>query len=68
MRELWQTGYMHNRVRMIVGHSSKKPLHDWRRGKLGSGIVYLMQALLVIQPAGSGLRNWNRLNTIFQNF
>ena len=34
MRELWQTGYMHNRVRMIVGSFLvKNLLHDWRRGE-----------------------------------
>jgi len=34
MRELWQTGYMHNRVRMIVGSFLvKNLLLDWRHGK-----------------------------------
>ncbi|KKB96116.1 Deoxyribodipyrimidine photo-lyase [Candidatus Arcanobacter lacustris] len=34
MRELWQTGYMHNRVRMIVGSFLvKNLLIDWRYGK-----------------------------------
>lgn len=33
MRELWQTGYMHNRVRMIVGSFLvKNLLLDWRFG------------------------------------
>ncbi|MBT8147104.1 MAG: DNA photolyase family protein, partial [Gammaproteobacteria bacterium] len=33
MRELWQTGYMHNRVRMIVASFLiKNLLIDWRRG------------------------------------
>ncbi|RDV25959.1 deoxyribodipyrimidine photo-lyase [Alteromonas aestuariivivens] len=33
MRELWQTGYMHNRVRMIVGsYLVKNLLIDWRQG------------------------------------
>lgn len=33
MRELWQTGYMHNRVRMIVGSFLvKNLLLDWRLG------------------------------------
>ena len=33
MRELWQTGYMHNRVRMIVGSFLvKNCLLDWRLG------------------------------------
>ena len=34
MRELWQTGYMHNRVRMIVGSFLvKNQLIDWRKGE-----------------------------------
>jgi deoxyribodipyrimidine photo-lyase len=34
MRELWQTGYMHNRVRMIVGSFLVKNLMiDWRHGE-----------------------------------
>ncbi|XOV80104.1 MAG: cryptochrome/photolyase family protein [Aestuariibacter sp.] len=34
MRELWQTGYMHNRVRMIVGSFLvKNLLQDWRDGE-----------------------------------
>jgi deoxyribodipyrimidine photo-lyase len=34
MRELWQTGYMHNRVRMIVGSFLVKNLRiDWRLGE-----------------------------------
>jgi deoxyribodipyrimidine photo-lyase len=34
MRELWRTGYMHNRVRMIVGSFLVKNLMiDWRRGE-----------------------------------
>lgn len=34
MRELWHTGYMHNRVRMIVGSFLvKNLLIDWREGE-----------------------------------
>ena len=34
MRELWQTGYMHNRLRMIVGSFLVKNLRiDWRKGE-----------------------------------
>ncbi len=34
MRELWQTGWMHNRVRMIVASFlTKHLLIDWRRGE-----------------------------------
>lgn len=34
MRELWRTGYMHNRVRMIVGSFLvKNLLIDWRKGE-----------------------------------
>lgn len=35
MRELWQTGYMHNRVRMIVGSFLvKHMLTHWRQGEV----------------------------------
>jgi deoxyribodipyrimidine photo-lyase len=34
MRELWQTGWMHNRVRMITASFLVKHLRiDWRRGE-----------------------------------
>ena len=34
MRELWQTGYMHGRARMIVGSFLVKNLRiDWRHGR-----------------------------------
>jgi deoxyribodipyrimidine photo-lyase len=34
MRELWQTGWMHNRVRMTAAsYLVKNLLHDWRRGQ-----------------------------------
>lgn len=34
MRELWETGYMHNRVRMIVGSFLvKNLLHHWHSGR-----------------------------------
>ena len=34
MRELWETGYMHNRVRMVVASFLvKNLLIDWRRGE-----------------------------------
>ena len=34
MRQLWQTGYMHNRLRMIVGSFLvKNLLIDWRYGE-----------------------------------
>ncbi len=34
MRELWQTGWMHNRVRLIVGSFlAKHLLTDWRKGE-----------------------------------
>ncbi|MGE0432301.1 MAG: deoxyribodipyrimidine photo-lyase, partial [Planctomycetota bacterium] len=34
MRQLWQTGWMHNRVRMVVASFlTKHLLHDWRHGE-----------------------------------
>ena len=56
MRELWQTGYMHNRVRMITGSFLVKNLQlHWRHGERWFGIHSLMQILLIIAPAGNGL-------------
>ena len=41
MRELWQTGYMHNRTRMIVGSFLvKNLLHHWKKGEEWFGIVF----------------------------
>jgi deoxyribodipyrimidine photo-lyase len=43
MRELWQTGYMHNRVRMVVGSFLvKNLLIHWQYGAKWLMIVYLM--------------------------
>ena len=33
MRQLWQTGYMHNRVSMIVGSFLVKILIHWKYGQ-----------------------------------
>ncbi|MBD3419671.1 MAG: deoxyribodipyrimidine photo-lyase, partial [Chitinivibrionales bacterium] len=47
MRELNQTGFMHNRVRMIAASFLVKDLHiDWRRGEL-----YFAQHLMDYDPA-----------------
>ena len=44
MRQLWQTGHMHNRLRMIVGSFLVKNLPSiGRKAKPGFGIVYAMQ-------------------------
>lgn len=53
MRELNQTGYMHNRVRMIVASFLVKDLHiDWREGE-----KYFAQKLLDYDPAVNN-GNW----------
>jgi len=40
MRELWRTGVMHNRVRMVVASFLVKHLLiDWREGEKGFGIA-----------------------------
>ena len=56
MRELWQTGYMHNRPRMIVSSFLvKNLLIHWRRGERnGFGIVFSMQMQPVILLVGNG--------------
>jgi len=53
MRELNTTGYMHNRVRMIVASFLTKDLHiDWRRGE-----KYFAQKLIDYDPAVNN-GNW----------
>jgi len=53
MRELNQTGYMHNRVRMIVASFLTKDLHiDWRWGE-----KYFAQQLIDYDPAVNN-GNW----------
>ena len=55
MRELNQTGYMHNRARMIVASFLTKDLHiDWRWGE-----KYFAQTLLDYDPAvNNGSWQW----------
>lgn len=49
MRELWQTGYMHNRVRMIVASFlTKHLLIDWRLGE-----QWFWDTLLDADPANN---------------
>lgn len=53
MRELWQTGYMHNRVRMIVASFlAKHLLIDWREGE-----QWFWDTLVDADPA-SNPGNW----------
>ena len=49
MRQLWQTGWMHNRVRMIVGSFLVKDLLiDWREG-----LKWFWDTLLDADPANN---------------
>ena len=53
MRELWQTGYMHNRVRMITASFlCKHLLIDWRWGE-----AYFAEKLLDFELS-SNIGNW----------
>lgn len=53
MRELWETGYMHNRVRMIVASLlSKNLMIDWRLGE-----QWFWDTLLDADPANNP-GNW----------
>ena len=55
MRELWQTGYMHNRLRMIVGSFLVKNLMiHWRWGEKWFGIRFWMLTWPTTVPVGSG--------------
>ena len=66
MRELWATGYMHNRVRMIAASFLIKDLLiDWREGETGSGTPWSMRISPTIRRVGSGLRVPGRCGTLF---
>ena len=53
MRELWQTGWMHNRVRMVVASFlTKHLLQDWRQGE-----AWFWDTLVDADPA-SNPANW----------
>jgi len=53
MRQLWRTGYMHNRVRMVVASFlSKHLLIDWRRGE-----AWFWDTLCDADPASNPM-NW----------
>lgn len=53
MRELWQTGFMHNRVRMVVASFLIKHLMiDWRRGE-----AWFRDTLVDADPANN-VANW----------
>nr|WP_281413495.1 deoxyribodipyrimidine photo-lyase [Microvirga antarctica] len=53
MRQLWQTGWMHNRIRMVVGSFlSKHLLIDWRDGE-----AWFWDTLVDADPANNAF-NW----------
>jgi deoxyribodipyrimidine photo-lyase len=53
MRELWRTGWMHNRVRMVVASFlTKNLLIDWRRGER-----WFWKTLIDADPA-SNVASW----------
>ncbi len=53
MRQLWRTGYMHNRVRMVVASFlAKHLLLDWRRGE-----AWFWDTLCDADPASNPM-NW----------
>ena len=55
MRELWETGYIHNRVRMIVGSYLVKNLNiDWRDGEEWFWDCLVDADLAANVPAGNG--------------
>ena len=66
MRELWETGYMHNRVRMITSSFLvKNLLLNWKLGKIGFGTVFLMQMLQVTVLVGNGLQEQEQMLLLF---
>ena len=71
MQQLWKTGWMHNRVRMIVASFSRKGFTDKHGSKVhvGSGIRLSMQTLLRTRLAGNGLLGVGRMQLrIFRIF
>ena len=67
MRELWATGWMHNRVRMVVGSFLVKDLLiDWRRGR-GVVLGHACRCRPRQQHTGVavGRRLWRRCRAIF---
>ena len=55
MRELWHTGVMHNRVRMVVASFLVKHLLiDWREASNGSGIRWSMPMPAATRRTGNG--------------
>ena len=55
MRQLWQTGWMHNRVRMVVASFLVKHLLiDWRWASAGSGTRWSTPTPPATPPTGSG--------------
>ena len=69
MRELWETGYMHNRVRMITSSFLVKNFFRiGNMGKIGFGIVCLMLMLQVIVLAGNGLLEQEQMLLLFLEF
>ena len=70
MKELYETGWMHNRVRMIVGSFlTKNLLIHWKAGENGFLIVFLMLILDQTLQVGSGFQGVELMQAhIFQNF
>jgi deoxyribodipyrimidine photo-lyase len=59
MRELAQTGWMHNRVRLVVGSFLTKDLHhDWRAGE-----AWFARQLLDGEPAQNN-GNWQWIASV----
>ena len=55
MRELWTTGWMHNRVRMVVASFLVKHLLvSWREGAVGFGTRWSMPIWRTTRSAGNG--------------
>ncbi len=55
MRQLWQVGWMHNRVRMIAASFLiKHLLIDWREGSAGTGTASSMPITATTRSTGNG--------------
>lgn len=68
MRELRETGFMHNRTRMIAAMFLTKDLHlDWRMGKCGSCKLWRTGRSPAITGVAVECWHWSRCGPVFSN-
>ena len=69
MRELWITGWMPDRARMVsASFLVKHLLIDWREGEAWFGTRWSTRMSAAIPPTGNGSRAGRRCRTLFSGF